>query len=233
MEQVTRPSDVAEQIAAVLDDNVNAPVPVLLQFELALANNPGDATARRVYRDWLLEHGCARRVEQLDQELGMHIPPEYTGPVRPEAVPDWEQPDWAGYWGVDAPDGPSGEWREGFSYAMEVVAFWLDFQQRFEKDRPSRWYSTGPGRSRIGMYKSALLGRLMRGEEIRRRPCPRHKGRMWCYWGADLPAGECACQGTGWLPNDAPREAPPVWRKKTARWRDGAGIEETFTRPAR
>lgn len=51
------------------------------------------------------------------------------------------------------------------------------------------------------MVKSELLGRLMRGETIRRRPCPVHKGRMWCAYnlGADM---EC-CDGTGWLQNEA------------------------------
>jgi uncharacterized protein (TIGR02996 family) len=97
MEPMSRPSEVAYQIAAVLDDNVHVPVPVLLQFELALANNLADVTTRRVYRDWLLEHGCARRVEQLDRELEVRNSQEYTGPVRPEAVADRSALDWAGY----------------------------------------------------------------------------------------------------------------------------------------
>jgi len=102
---------------------------------------------------------------------------------------------------VDDPGRASGEWRDGFNHAMEMLAFWLEFQQGWvEKHNP---YS-GPGLSRIGMAKSALLGRLMRGEEVRRRPCPRHKGRMWCMWGLEEAMKPCACEGTGWLPNDAP-----------------------------
>jgi len=97
VEQTTRPSEVAGQIATVLDDNVNVPVPVVLQFELTLANNPGDTTTRRVYRDWLLEHGCARRVEQLDGGTAGPMPAEYTGPVRPEAEAEQRALDWAGY----------------------------------------------------------------------------------------------------------------------------------------
>jgi len=82
---------------------------------------------------------------------------------------------------------------------MNAVAFWLSLaaNEGFRLDR-----------SLIGMYKSELLGRLMRGEEVRRVPCPRHKGRMWCGWGGreQIYGPECACGGTGWLPNPA---APP------------------------
>ena len=92
---------------------------------------------------------------------------------------------------------------------MEIVAFWLEFQQHLAKDRSKDSFASGPGLSRVGMYKSALLGRLMRGEEIRRRPCPRHKGQMWCFWGLDEASRPCACGGTGWLPNEAPQETPP------------------------
>jgi hypothetical protein len=89
---------------------------------------------------------------------------------------------------------------------MNTVAFWLDFEQgvaRRERDGgEGYWMGSGPGFSSIGMVKSALLGRLMRGEAVRRRPCPRHRGRMWCSWGLDEAARPCPCQGTGWLPND-------------------------------
>jgi hypothetical protein len=90
---------------------------------------------------------------------------------------------------------------------MEAMAFWLDFQQALL----GRHEGAGPGLTRIGMAKSALLGRLMRGEEVRRRPCPRHKGQMWCSWGLDEAARPCACQGTGWLPNEpepTPQDQP-------------------------
>jgi hypothetical protein len=86
------------------------------------------------------------------------------------------------------------------------MAFWLDFQRRLEIYQSGY----GPGLSRIGMAKSALLGRLMRGEEVRRRPCPRHRGRMWCAWGLEEAAKPCPCGDTGWLPNDGPApESPP------------------------
>jgi uncharacterized protein (TIGR02996 family) len=89
MDQATLPSDVARQLAVALDDNLHAPVSGLLQFELALANNPADRVTRQVYHDWLLEHGCTRRAEQLARELHDQGPPEYTGPVRPEGGYDW------------------------------------------------------------------------------------------------------------------------------------------------
>jgi uncharacterized protein (TIGR02996 family) len=89
MDQATLPSDVARQLAAALDDNFHAPVPVLLQFELALANNPADRATRQVYHDWLLEHGCTRRAAELARQLADAGPPEYTGPVRPPAGTDW------------------------------------------------------------------------------------------------------------------------------------------------
>jgi hypothetical protein len=80
---------------------------------------------------------------------------------------------------------------------METVAFFLEFRQR-----RLHVYRTGPFRvSRIDLMKSALLGRLMRGEEVRRRPCPQHRGRMWCSWGFDAYNAPC-CDGTGWLPNE-------------------------------
>jgi hypothetical protein len=103
---------------------------------------------------------------------------------------------------VDVADGRSAEWREGFNHAMSVVSFWLDFQQQVRRER--KWSS--PGISSLGMYKSALLGRLMRGEEVRRRPCPRHKGQMWCAWGLEEASKPCACDGTGWLPNEPGEE---------------------------
>ena len=52
----------------------------------------------------------------------------------------------------------------------------------------------------VNMMKSRLLGRLLRGEEVRRRPCPVHKGRMTYFLTHD--DYEC-CQGTGWLLNES------------------------------
>ena len=96
---------------------------------------------------------------------------------------------------------------------MNTVAFWLDFQQGLLRRSSGERFSTlmysasCPGLSELGMRKSALLGRLMRGEEVRRRPCPRHKGRMWCSWGLDEASRPCPCQGTGWLPNEGDEKA--------------------------
>jgi hypothetical protein len=69
---------------------------------------------------------------------------------------------------------------------MSVVAFWLSLPFQIDK-------------TYVGMVKSELLGRLMRGEEVRRIPCPKHKGEMWCRWG--IMADMSCCDGTGWLKN--------------------------------
>jgi hypothetical protein len=88
---------------------------------------------------------------------------------------------------------------------METLVFFLEFQQRTQrKQNQGRFHL-----SRVDVIKSALLGRLMRGEELRRRPCPKHKGRMWCSWGLDEALKPCACGGTGWLPNEAGPGAQP------------------------
>jgi uncharacterized protein (TIGR02996 family) len=194
-----RPSDVAFQVASVLDDNPNVPVPRLLAFELALYENPTDQDTRRVYLDWLAEHGCTRRAQEVEREL-REAPvgerPAYAGPVRPDPE---EMRYWSNLCGVGPPGEHSAEWCEGFNYAMGVVAFWLNFQQGIIRGR----VGNPPGLTAIGMRKSALLGRLMRGEEVRRRPCPKHKGVMWCYWGLEEASKPCPCGGTGWLPNEA------------------------------
>jgi uncharacterized protein (TIGR02996 family) len=91
MSQELLPSDVAAQVAAALDDNVNVPVGPLLQFEQALHDNPSDAGTRQVYRDWLLEHGCDRRARQLERGLQPGEPDDYTGPLRPTGRTDWSR----------------------------------------------------------------------------------------------------------------------------------------------
>jgi len=97
---------------------------------------------------------------------------------------------------------------------MQVMSLWLDFQHSL----PADGSCSPPGLTSIGMRKSNLLGRLMRGEEIRRRPCPEHKGQLVIApW--DREGLECGCEGTGWLPNrpgeaDASesRRGRPWWR---------------------
>ena len=69
---------------------------------------------------------------------------------------------------------------------MSVMAFWLDLD--FKIDART-----------VGMRKSELLGRLIRGGEVRKTPCPKHKGHMWCSFG--LEEDYSCCDGTGWLPN--------------------------------
>lgn len=77
---------------------------------------------------------------------------------------------------------------------MNIIGFWLDL---------GHLYKLRIDTSAIGMFKSELLGRLMRGEEVRRRPCPRHQGIMWCGWNSDeqLSSDRNCCDGTGWLKN--------------------------------
>lgn len=92
------------------------------------------------------------------------------------------------------------------------MALWLEFQTSL----PTDGSCLPPGLSGTGMRKSNLLGRLMRGEEIRRRPCPEHQGRLVS---APRERGEltCGCGGTGWLPNESDEETDstrgrPWWR---------------------
>jgi len=102
------------------------------------------------------------------------------------------------------PEGTSPEWAAGFNAAMRTIAFWLDFQAGVRRRSP---LGRMPLRE-VDMRKSALLGRLVRGEEVRRRPCPRHQGVMWCSFGFD--ALRCVCEGTGWLANDHEVPTPPA-----------------------
>jgi hypothetical protein len=85
----------------------------------------------------------------------------------------------------------SQDWKDGFNHAMSIMSFWLEFE-------PDEGMKINI--SNVGMRKSEFLGRLARGEEVRRRPCPKHKGKMWCAWG--MHDDYSCCQGTGWLPNE-------------------------------
>jgi uncharacterized protein (TIGR02996 family) len=93
MAKTLRPSRFAIQLAALLDDNVIAPLPAALAFEQALLENPADAVTRAAYRDWLLEHDCPTRAAQLAAGVLDQTPGDYQGDVRPEQVE--YQLDWA------------------------------------------------------------------------------------------------------------------------------------------
>jgi hypothetical protein len=83
---------------------------------------------------------------------------------------------------------------------MSVAAFWMSFGDDMESGKEK-----AIDRSLVGMMKSELLGRLMRGEGIRRKPCPRHRGKMWCSWGTEEQMKQeswSCCEGTGWLRNE-------------------------------
>lgn len=97
----------------------------------------------------------------------------------------------------------SEEWIAGFNHAMRTMVLWLDFQQSLPAGE-----CCPPGLRSTGMRKSNLLGRLMRGEQIRRRPCPEHKGHLIAApW--EREGLTCGCDGTGWLPN-SPGESGSV-----------------------
>ena len=115
---------------------------------------------------------------------------EYIGPIRPRRGARWDK-----LCGTDADAGRSEEWRAGFNHAVQTLALWLDFQVSCLAPEVVPRLRVGPGVSSVGMLKSNLLGRLMRGEDIRRRPCPVHQGRL-----SPLSAPAC-CDGTGWLRN--------------------------------
>jgi hypothetical protein len=114
---------------------------------------------------------------------------------------------------VGVSDGRSEEWVAGFNHAMRVMALWLEFQENL----PADGSCCPPGLSSTGMRKSNLLGRLMRGEEIRRRPCPTHQGRLDGLIDLTNPEAQACCDRTGWLKNDEPdsdhglRFAPKPW----------------------
>ena len=128
---------------------------------------------------------------------------EYVGPVRPNPEYRWDR--WCG---TDAAGDRSAEWRDGFNHAMRTMALWLDVQVSALPPEVVSELRRGPGLTSIGMYKSHLLGRLMRGEEVRRRPCPTHRGRLTNLVLSSEAAAYACCGGTGWLPN-APDGATP------------------------
>ena len=144
---------------------------------------------------------------------------EYHGPVRPQRSARWDA--WCGN---DEEAGRSAEWRAGYNYAMQTVALWLDFQvSRLRRDEPAS-LGLGPGLSSIGMLKSNLLGRLMRDQEIRRVPCPVHRGKLQ-YQGSAFGTDVSCCDGTGWLRNvtdgsDSDSESREGTHWLTHAWKD-------------
>jgi uncharacterized protein (TIGR02996 family) len=89
MDNATRPSDVKDGLATVLDDNLDVPVRRVIEFEMALMNSPADQDLKHIYRDWLLENDCPTRAGQLDRALTRGMPPDYTGEVRPTSDYNW------------------------------------------------------------------------------------------------------------------------------------------------
>jgi len=57
----------------------------------------------------------------------------------------------------------------------------------------------------LDIKKSELLARLLRGEPLRTRKCPEHKG---AWSGFEYPGKRCShgCQLTGWLPENTPEK---------------------------
>lgn len=135
---------------------------------------------------------------------------EYRGPVRPRRSAHWDS-----VCGNGAEAGRSEEWRAGFNHAMQTVALWLDFQVSRDPRAESTGFPGNPGLSSIGMLKSNLLGRLMRDDEIRRVPCPTHRGQLQ-FFSSAIGTDVACCDGTGWLPNEAGQsEVDPDERRGT------------------
>jgi hypothetical protein len=111
------------------------------------------------------------------------VPEIYGGMVEPYLKSDW--------FSVCALKQRSDEWKDGFNYGMNVLSFWMEFQLLIGERS-----NIPEHRVSIGMSKSRLLRRLLMGEQLRKKPCPIHKGRMSTFGDCDL------CQGTGWRPND-------------------------------
>jgi hypothetical protein len=137
---------------------------------------------------------------------------EYVGPVRPQRGARWDQ------WCHTAAEAErSAEWRDGFNHAMRTVALWLDFQVSALPPEVAAELRRGPGVSSIGMLRSNLLGRLMAGEEIRRRPCPTHGGRLQTGTASSGEERGC-CDDTGWLRNLAEEPGPERGRRGEEHW---------------
>lgn len=113
----------------------------------------------------------------------------YEGPVRPDFATNW-----ARFWGVTPKMRNAEAWEDGFNYAIEIMGLWIEFQRPL--DEQGHFSLAG------NMPKSNLLGRLVEGEEIRRRPCPGHQGHRGHGYQFDSPKYDC-CQKTGWLPNES------------------------------
>ena len=142
----------------------------------------------------------------------MTIAREYLGPVRPKRDARWDA--WCRN---DQAAGRSTEWRAGFNHAMQTMALWIDFNVSRVPTTESSELNFGFQLSSIGMLKSNLLGRLMHGDEIRRRPCPTHAGRLQYQssaWGMDLSC----CDGIGWLRNEGQRAGDEVRSLPDTHW---------------
>lgn len=129
---------------------------------------------------------------RLDLERG------YSGPVRPSSISNW-----AALWHLNERE--SADWCGGFNYAVEIAGFWFEFH-----------LNNGIFGSGFTMRKSNLLGRLVRGEGIRQRPCPRHQGRRGHGYGVLDKRYEC-CHKTGWLPNEDDLVATANFENQKAR----------------
>jgi uncharacterized protein (TIGR02996 family) len=55
----------------VLADNLQTPMDRVLDWERQLADAPDDATLREVYADWLRDHACKTREQQVRHEAAM------------------------------------------------------------------------------------------------------------------------------------------------------------------
>jgi hypothetical protein len=152
---------------------------------------------------------------------------EYVGPVRPKRDARWDA--WCRN---DHEAGRSAEWRAGFNYAMQTMALWLDFQVSRVPPGDTSSLNLAFQLSSIGMLKSNLLGRLMKGDEIRRVPCPVHQGRLQLAASAYGKDVSC-CDGFGWLRNEGERSGAErgalqeehwlTHPQREAWWREGTG----------
>lgn len=87
-----------------------------------------------------------------------------------------------------------------------AIRTWATQIEKINRAAPDGRYRHGKAYARyltgilIDIRKSNLLWRLLYcGEELRERPCPKHKGR----W-SGIGRCEHGCGMTGWLPNEAP-----------------------------
>lgn len=76
----------------VLADNEHVPIREALVYERQLVERPTDRDVRAVYADWLKEHDCETREQQVRHELAAMLTFAEATPGAEPSCPGWAQP---------------------------------------------------------------------------------------------------------------------------------------------